>query len=388
MSEHRWTLIDAAAGLCEDQWHKTAGDVADPSGNWRISQRTLHGGLSEGVQLVEIDNGRMKLSVLPTRGMGVWRAEMADRSLGWKSPVRGPVHPSFVPLEDPSGLGWLEGFDELMCRCGLESNGAPAFNEHDRLQYGLHGRIANRPAHHVELSVDEATGVIQLRGVVEETRFHFQKLRLTSTITTCVGSSSFCWHDEVENFGGTPASMQMLYHVNIGQPWLEPGAQLVAPVEQVAPNAVSDVSTPAWNAYGPPQPGAAEQVYFFRLRADDAGETQVLLKNPAGDGGVGLQFNQKQLPCFTVWKNSVAEADGYVTGIEPATNFPNPRPLEESHGRIIALHPGARWQAEVTLDWLTSAAEVSRAEEAIAQLQGASAPIVHARPRQAWSEGV
>ena len=22
-------------------------------------------------------------------------------------------------------MGWLEGFDELMCRCGLESNGAP-----------------------------------------------------------------------------------------------------------------------------------------------------------------------------------------------------------------------------------------------------------------------
>ena len=56
-------------------------------------------------------------------------AAAKKRSAG-KSPVRGPVHPSFVPLFDPSGLGWLEGFDELLCRCGLESNGAPDFDEH------------------------------------------------------------------------------------------------------------------------------------------------------------------------------------------------------------------------------------------------------------------
>ena len=49
--------------------------------------------------------------------------------LGWKSPVHGPVHPNFVPLNEPSGLGWLDGFDELFVRCGLESNGAPDFDD-------------------------------------------------------------------------------------------------------------------------------------------------------------------------------------------------------------------------------------------------------------------
>ena len=112
---------------------------------------------------------------------------MLFRSIGWKSPVRGPVHPSLVDLGEPSGLGWLDGFDELFVRCGLESNGAPEFDEKTgRLKYPLHGRIGNKPAHHVEVSVDGDSGEIKVTGVVEESRFHFLKLRMTATITTKV----------------------------------------------------------------------------------------------------------------------------------------------------------------------------------------------------------
>ena len=78
----------------------------------------------EGVDTVEVNNGKLKFTVVPTRGMGLWKAWLGDSEIGWNSPVKGPVHPSLVPVADPSGLGWLEGFDELMCRCGLESNGA------------------------------------------------------------------------------------------------------------------------------------------------------------------------------------------------------------------------------------------------------------------------
>ena len=46
-----------------------------------------------------------------------------------------PVHPAFVPIAEPSGVGWLSGFDELMCRCGLESNGAPDFDERGQLAF-------------------------------------------------------------------------------------------------------------------------------------------------------------------------------------------------------------------------------------------------------------
>ena len=128
MAEHCWTLVDESTDSNQD-FKITAKDLGNTSASWRITKRTLRGGLSSGVDVVEVDNGRLKVAILPTRGMGIWKAWMDGFELGWKSPVRGPVHPAFVPIGEPSGLGWLSGFDELMCRCGLHSNGAPDFDD-------------------------------------------------------------------------------------------------------------------------------------------------------------------------------------------------------------------------------------------------------------------
>jgi hypothetical protein len=376
MPSQTWTLTDVAHGIRQDNFCITPDDLPGAAGNWKISQRVLHGGLSEGVDLVEIENGRMRLMVLPTRGMGIWRAETGDgQTLGWRSPVRGPVHPSFVPLHDPSGLGWLEGFDELVVRCGMESNGAPDFDAQGKLLYPLHGRIANRPAHYVEATVDERAGTITLRGFVEETRFHFQKLRLEASVTMSLDSMAFTICDRVENYGGTAAEMQMLYHINVGEPQLGAGAQLVAPVQAVtAGGAAEPGDTKDWDTYGPPVPGGAEQLYHLGLLGDEAGRTRVLLKNGDGTAGTVIGLNTNQLPCFTLWKNSVASDDGYVTGLEPATNLPNSRSSEAELGRVISLAPGETWSAEVTVDWLTQAHEVEAAENAIRKLQDQAGP--------------
>ena len=45
-------------------------------------------------------------------------------------------------------------------------------------------------------------------------------------------------------------------------------------------------------------------------------------------------FNRQELPCFTVWKNTGAMEDGYVTGLEPATNYPNFKGFERQQGRV------------------------------------------------------
>src|SRR5262249_40504582 len=153
----------------------------------------------------EIDNGKLRFIVVPTRGMGLWKAWLGDLEIGWNSPVHGPVHPQYVPLTEPSGLGWLEGFDELMCRCGLESNGAPDLGAGGVYKYPLHGRIANRPANYVEVSTDEDAGEVSVTGVVDEVRFLFQKLRLKSTYTTKVGQNGLRIIDEVTNLSGDPA---------------------------------------------------------------------------------------------------------------------------------------------------------------------------------------
>ena len=128
MAEHRWTFVDAPNQV-DDPIRVVAEDLAATPAEWSVIKRTLRGGVTEGVNLVEIDNGRLKLAVVPSRGMGIWRAWLDGQMLGWQSPIRGPVHPAYVPMAEPSGLGFLSGFDELMCRCGMVSNGAPDFDE-------------------------------------------------------------------------------------------------------------------------------------------------------------------------------------------------------------------------------------------------------------------
>jgi hypothetical protein len=400
MAQQTQVLIDAAELMVCD------GTVAEGSAGglqWRVRMRTLRGGRSEGVQVVELDNGAMCIDVLPTRGMGIWRVRRKDTSnpppgpslrkggesvLGWQAPAREPVHPAFVPLMEPAGLGWLDGFNELLCRCGLESNGAPEFDDSGRLLRPLHGRVANTPAHRVELIVDEQAGRLLLRGIVDESRFHFQALRLTTSISTSVGSNEFSWSDEVENIGGRDALMQMLYHFNIGQPLLRPGARITVPLGTVAPltEVAAKEGVETWNIMPPPRPGSVEQVFVCDLVADPSGETSVLLSGLTDGKAVSLRFNKSALPCLTIWRNTPAEADGYVVGIEPGTNYPNPRSFEKEHGRVMTLKAGEKWRAAITATWHHDAHAIAEEEKAIAAIQGNRKPEMLSQPRAEWSK--
>ena len=140
--------------------------------------------------------------------------------------------------------------------------------------------------------------------------------------------------------------MQMLYHFNIGQPLMRAGARITAPVAAVAPQTqvAAKEGVDTWNIMPPSRPGSSEQVYGLDLAADSAGETRVLVSGLTNDEAVGLRFNKRTLPCFTVWRNTPAESDGYVLGIEPGTNYPNPRTFEQQHGRVVTLKPGEKWR--------------------------------------------
>src|SRR5262245_23667327 len=154
MARHKtWTLTDVASDVWLDSFSVGNESLRLPTPHdWSIRKRTLRGGLRDGVDLIEVHNGALSFSVLPTRGMGLWRGDYRGLALGWRAPLAGPVHPKFVNLADRGGLGWLAGFDELLCRCGLASNGPPGKEDNGTL-LTLHGRIANLPAQAVEVRV-------------------------------------------------------------------------------------------------------------------------------------------------------------------------------------------------------------------------------------------
>jgi galactose mutarotase-like enzyme len=383
----RWIFsdlsADAASDVHREHFALDAAELGLPGCSVRL--QTLRGGLRDGVEMLSIDNGRLRVALLPQRGMNVWKAWLGDWKIGWDSPMRGPVHPRLVPVFDPGGLGWLEGFDELIARCGLVSNGAPQFDARGVLEYPLHGRIANLPAHHLVVEADADSGEIAVTGVVDECRFHFHKLRLTSTLRTRPGEPGVRISDEVTNLSASPGEMQLLYHTNFGPPLLEPGARVVAPVRRMMPRDAAAVpGVGHWDRFAEPFIGG-EECYFFQLLSDSGGCTQTLLRNAASDHGVSLRFSTDELPCFTLWKNPRPKQDGYVTGLEPGTNFPNARSFETEQGRVRKLQPGETVRFEFALEAHGDKESVAKAESEIAALQATLPPEVCRAPEADWT---
>lgn len=384
------TLLNVERGVYEEHWSLSHEELGFGEGkNWSIEKLRLRGGLQEGVDVVKLDNGSLSIVVLPTRGMGLWKGSFRGNFLGWESPVKVPVHPHYVNLEERGGLGWLRGFNEWVVRCGLESNGAPGEDiiidntgKRRRVMLPLHGRIANTPASELKAFVRLGKPLeFGLRGLVWEGSMFGQNLRLSTSITTEPDANWVRISDLVENLGGTRAEAQLLYHCNYGRPFLEEGARLLAAMKRVAPrDARASEGMGSLLSFRKPEPGFVEQVYFFELLGDSRGWTKVVLEDKRGERAVSVSFNLRQLPCFTLWKNTASLEEGYVTGLEPATNFPNQRSFERSQGRVLSLKPGQHYGAEVILAAHTGREEVGRLEEEMRKLQGSVEPKISGNP--------
>jgi galactose mutarotase-like enzyme len=319
------------------------------TGPWSVRQTVLHGGKQEGVELITIDNGKLLITLIPTRGMSLLEVRSGALRLGWDSPVKEVVHPQFVDLESRGGLGWLDGFNEGMVRCGLEFAGHPGRDEFvdntgakAEMNLTLHGKIGNLPASEVEVVVDRVPPHrIRVRGIVPERSFHGPKLELAAEVSTIPGSDTFRIDDAVTNHGAAPQEFQLIYHANFGTPLLEKGATVVAPVARIAPmNDHAARAIDQYSTYDGPTAGFIEQVYLITPLADEAGRTRVLLRNAAKDQGASITWSTRELPYWTLWKNTAAEDDGYVTGLEPGTGFPFNRKVERQFGRVPKLSPG------------------------------------------------
>ncbi len=86
-----------------------------------------------------------------------------------------------------------------------------------------------------------------------------------------------------------------------------------------------------------------------------------------------------------MWKNRQAASDGYVTGFEPAINFPNKRSFEKSKGRVATLQPGESRLVRDRLYRARHAESVADAEKAVAALQAGTEPEILGKPNPQWS---
>lgn len=386
------TLISATHSLNVETVRLTGEQITPKCPTpWAVDKTRLHGGRSEGVDLITIDNGRLVMRIAATRGMNIVDVRCGDVRLGWDSPVDEIVHPMFIQPHNRGGLGWLEGFNEYLARCGMEWFGPPGQETHHHAKaeppvgpITLHGKVANIPASEVEILVEQKPPYrITLRGIVKERQLFGPKLDLTTDITLEPGSTTFHVNDTIRNAGAQTQEFALLYHLNHGRPLLEKNAKLVAPVAKVAPaneRATEEGGVKKFDTFDGPRTGYAEQVYLLDLHADRRGRTMAMLHNAAKNRGVSLEWHKPHLPCFTVWKNTAAEADGYVAGLEPATGYPLPRDVERKAGRLPKLRARQTYETGITFTVLDSPAAVKQATERVRKIQGTRSTHVETQP--------
>lgn len=376
--------LQLAAPLIVDQPPKLADAMPDSAlrvksagGTFALQNYRFSTGKRAGVELLVIDSGKVRAALCPTRGLGLWRARIDGLDCGWDSPIEGPIHPSLVPLGEPNGLGWLDGFDELLVRCGLQSFGAPDFAPNGQLKYGLHGRIGNQPAVSWSANVDADHSLLEVEGEVHESRFLQFNLRMVVKYRFAFGQPTIDIIDNVRNASDKPTSMQMLYHINVGKPLLEGGARMNLPAEYIVArdqHAADDLST--WHTYLPPTADYVEQVYFSAPKAKSSGWTTALLTDASRHRGFAVHYRTDTLPYFSQWKNTVGTHDGYVTGLEPGTGFPNPRSFEELQKRVVPLAGGQSIEFQLKLEGISQGQRVRELMTDIEQLQTTPAKLV------------
>ena len=216
------------------------------------------------------------------RGLDVGYCEYRGHSLAWIPPTKlpGPWY-----FEQPEAFGWLRsalgGFNNT---CGMLHIGNPEqvdvshynFSARAQDRYGMHDRAAMLPGQIIRYGERWEGGecLIEAEGEVTQAQAYGENLRLTRRYTCRLGESRFTLHDVVENAGYLRTSQMYLYHINVGFPFVDAGAKLVAPFapDQAPRILFGDVSRPdEYRSFTAPTRNWVQQTFQHSMSAEADG---------------------------------------------------------------------------------------------------------------------
>jgi galactose mutarotase-like enzyme len=298
---------------------------------------TLSEGWARGMRATDINTGSgLRYTVLPDRAMDISLASYKGSNLVYLT-CNGETNPAF---NEPEGIGWLRTFTAgLLTTCGLTYLGSPCEDEGEQL--GLHGRISASPARQFsDLSEwDGEKYCIKVRGIIEEGFLFGNKLRLERIISSVLGESVIHVQDKITNFGSKPSPFTILYHMNFGYPLLSEDTELIMePSETIPRDADAVAGLNEFRRFIKPQPDFKEQVFYHKMKGNNAGEAWVTIRNQKVKTAVTIKFNIKQLPYITQWK--MMGNGEYVLGIEPCNIPCKSRDVLRKENILPFLQPG------------------------------------------------
>lgn len=252
-------------------------------------------GTERGLRVLDCDNGRLRFLLNESKALDVMQLYHMGQNVSFLSKN------AFTAREVPFS-GRFEG--GMLYTCGLDSVGA-------REGFELHGSHHNTPARVTRAEVNEE-GIL-IEAEIRETALFGKNLVFRRRVFSRIGSDTLEIFDTLENCGTREEEYCLLYHVNVGYPMLDAGAELIDDAEEVIPRtpwAAEHIGSR--RAIGAAVANQEEMCYFLRLKTPS-----VSLRNPKINKMFTLKWSQETLPCFVEWK-SMAAGD-YALGLEPCT---------------------------------------------------------------------
>ena len=339
-----------AERLAADALRRRVGHISQVAG---VRLLASDNGPSRGVRLLEFRTGTgFSFEIGVDRGFDVGRCEFRGASLAWLPPSQLPG-PWF--FEDQSGFGWLRtGLGGLNNTAGLVHIGNPEeadvsrynFSARAQERYGVHDRAALIPAELVSFGGrwEGENYLLEAVGRITQAQAYGETLVLTRTYRAELGGSWFAMEDVVENQGFLPAEHMLLYHMNIGFPFVDEGAEFIAPAvrpPRLLFGTADLADRSSWSRFIAPQPNWVQQTFEHDMAPDGSGGVEVAIFNPSlyGGTGVSLRYDQSTLPHYIEWR-MMGEGQ-YAVGMEPCSNGFG-REAVRAAGEMIVLQPGER----------------------------------------------
>ncbi|WKN32453.1 aldose 1-epimerase family protein [Porifericola rhodea] len=325
------------------QYKNWQGKVSNHTQLGGIETSVLDNGLGRGSRIAWINTGTgLRYKVVLDRAMDIVDAFYNQHSLSWIS-YGGITPPQPTQLR---GLDWLKVFGGgLLTSCGLTHIGGPEEDVYGAR--GLHDQVSNTPAQ-IESIVqpDPFSGKLEMSisGSMKLSQVFGPHLELKRTISGTLGSASIHIQDEVINRGNSIAPHMMLYHVNLGWPLVDEGAEIFWKGKWQARESDNTVIFSEDNNFRkcpPPLEShsrGGEEAAFIDVEADDKGICTCGVYNRQLELALSLSYQKSQLPWLTNWQHW--GKGEYVSGLEPGTHPPIGQAEAREMDTLIHLEPG------------------------------------------------
>ena len=259
---------------------------------------------------------------------------------------------------DTNGLEALRSImGGLFFTAGFENICAPYENETG--SYPMHGRMRTTPAEQLcaEIVREGDHLKLRIRGTMREAELFGENLVLRRTIESVYGEKTITLTDEIENEAFRPEPLMLLYHINLGYPFLTPQLKLYIPTASVtARDAASAGHEDAYDRMDPPKENEPEYVFIHDMRTDETGKSRVLAVNEALQLGLKIEYTTENLPYFMEWKSTAA--GDYVIGLEPSNSSVYGRAHHEARGDLHRIGPFEKETNQITFTVLDGEDEI------------------------------